>query len=78
MIHCFEYLARGLYCLLKLLWCDQKADVGRYAIFPRQRLQARARRPPSPQLLQLLEEQKREGSVVAQPQKIRRETLPVR
>jgi hypothetical protein len=35
-------------------------------------------RPPSPQLLQLLEEQKREGSVVTQPQKIWRETLPVR
>jgi hypothetical protein len=32
----------------------------------------------SPQLLQLLKEQKREGGVVAQPQKIRRETLPVR
>lgn len=45
MIHCFEYLARGLYCLLKLLRCDQKADVGRYVIFPRKRQQARAARP---------------------------------
>jgi hypothetical protein len=32
----------------------------------------------SPQLLQLLQEQEREGSVVAQPQKIWRETLPIR
>jgi hypothetical protein len=36
------------------------------------------KRATSPQLLQLLKKQKREGSVVSQPQKIRRKTFPVR